>query len=117
MKKTMSVFNITLTLLLSCFLLAQALLVVTDVHINESEAFFSAHHIDSHGSLNHHDHTEHDGETHNEGHCCHAYTSISITSIASLSVTTAGSVSSSLPLPDAHYSNPLLERLQRPPKT
>lgn len=117
MKKTTSVFNIALTVLLSCFLLVQALVVVTDIHINESEEIASAHHIDSHGSLSSHEHTEHNGETHNEGHCCHAYTSTSIPSIASLPVTTVDGTSSSLPLPDDHYSNPLLERLQRPPKT
>lgn len=117
MKKTMSVFNIAFTMLLSCFLLVQVLAVVTDVHINKSEEIASVHHIDSHGLLSNHDHTEHDGETYSEGHCCHAYTSTSITSIASLSITIMGSTSSNFRLPADHYSNPPLDRLQRPPKT
>lgn len=91
-------------------------MVVTDIHINPSKDGASVHHIDSHGSLSHHQHTEHADETSGEEHCCHAYTSVSLTPTPHFSITTDKPVASSFPLPDGRYRNPHLDRLQRPPK-
>lgn len=116
MKRTTSVFNIVLSFLLSCFLLVQSATVVTDIHINSSDDVSSLHHIDSHGSLANHNHTDQDSDQIHAEHCCHAYSTASITTTAHISIVVTENISVSLPLYDEHYRNPHLDRLQRPPK-
>jgi hypothetical protein len=116
MKRTISVFNIALSVLLSFFLLVQSAVAVTDIHTNSANDMVSLHHIDSHGSLTNHNHTDQDNEQAHAEHCCHAYSATSITTTIHISIVVTENISVSLPSYDEHYLNPHLDRLQRPPK-